>query len=213
MTGPIRIVIADDHGLIRQGLASVLGTRSDIKIVGEARNGEEAVRQTESLKPDIVIVDLDMPIMSGIEAIKKIHELAPSVRSMVLTAFNTDEYIFPALEAGASSYILKDSSPNDVIDAVRAVARGESPIEPRVASRLLQRMNEADKPDEAKLSGREIEVLQLAAKGTTNRGIADHLVLSENTIKSHLHRIFAKLEVSDRTQAVAEAVRMGVIKV
>lgn len=213
MSSPIRIVIADDHPLIRQGLAAVLGSRSDIKIVGEARNGEEAVRQVESLDPDILIIDLDMPVMDGTEAIRLVGERAPRTRSMVLTAFDSDAYIFPGLEAGATSYILKDASPSDVIEAVRAVARGESPVEPRVASRILQRLNEPDVPEEAKLSEREIEVLQLASRGTTNRGIAEKLVLSENTIKSHLHRIFAKLDVSDRTQAVAEAVRRGLIQV
>lgn len=210
---PIRIVIADDHALIRQGLASVLNTRSDMEIVGEARDGEETVRQVESLKPDVLIVDIDMPVMSGVEAIEKIKKSSPETRSMILTAYDSDEYIFPGLEAGATGFILKSASPADVIDSVKSVARGESPIEPRIARRLVEKLNEPAVPESVALSERELEVLQLAAKGTTNKGIADSLVLSENTIKSHLHRIFSKLEVTDRTQAVAEALRRGLIEV
>jgi DNA-binding NarL/FixJ family response regulator len=192
----------------------VLNSQSDIAVVGEARDGEEAVRQVEGLKPDIVVMDLHMPQMDGVAAIKVIRQQFPDTRVMILTTYDSDEFIFPGLEAGAHSYILKDSAPGDVIDAVRAVFRGESPIEPRVAARVLQRMNGPSEKEKAVyLSEREVEVLQLAARGTTNREIAERLILSENTIKSHLHRIFDKLEVKDRTHAVAEAVRLGIIEV
>jgi DNA-binding NarL/FixJ family response regulator len=214
MSNQISVVIADDHPLIRQGLATVLNSQSGIAVVGEAGDGEEAVRQVKGLKPDVVIMDLHMPHMEGAAAIRVIRRQFPKTRVMILTMYDTDEFIFPGLEAGAHSYILKDSAPDELIAAVRAVFRGGSPIEPRVAARVLRRMNAPPEKDtRVYLSEREIEVLRLVARGTTNKEIAEELIVSVNTIKPRLRSIFGKLGVKGRTHAVAEAVRLGILEV
>jgi DNA-binding NarL/FixJ family response regulator len=195
-------------------MASVLNAQHDIKVVGEAGDGAEAVERVRMLRPNVVIMDLHMPVMDGVEATVKILEEMPDTQVIILTTFETDDYIFRGLQAGARSYLLKDSPSEGLIDAIRAVRRGEAPIEPRVATRLLERINhppsETQGPDQ--LSEREVEVLELAAKGATNKEIGEQLFIAENTIKSHFHRIFDKLAVRDRTHAVAEAARQGIIK-
>ena len=214
MAEPIRIVIADDHPIVRQGLAAVLEQEEDFKVVSQAGNGLEAVAQARELRPDIILMDLQMPEMDGVEAIQKIKEEAPDIGIIILTTYDTDDYIFRGIEAGARGYLLKDSPPGEVLNAIRAVYKGESLIQPRVASRLLDRFSQlARAPDPGEvLSPREVEVLQLMAKSTVNKEIATELLIGESTVKTHIVHIFNKLGVKGRTEAVAEASRRGIIK-
>ena len=214
MAEPIRIVIADDHPIVRQGLAAVLEQEEDFKVVSQAANGLEAVAQARELRPDIILMDLQMPEMDGVEAIQKIKEEAPDIGIIILTTYDTDDYIFRGIEAGARGYLLKDSPPGEVLNAIRAVYKGESLIQPRVASRLLDRFSQLSRaPDTGDvLSPREVEVLQLMAKSTVNKEIATELLIGESTVKTHIVHIFNKLGVKGRTEAVAEASRRGIIK-
>ena len=214
MTESIRILIADDHPIVREGLAKVLSQEDDIKVVGQASNGSEAVSKAKELHPDIILMDLQMPVMDGVEAMQRIKEEAPDIGIIILTTYDTDDYIFRGIEAGARAYLLKDSPPEEVLKAIRAVHKGESLIQPKVASRLLDRFSQlsrAPAPEEG-LSQREIEVLQLIAKGAANKEIASQLFIGESTVKTHIIHIFNKLEVKDRTEAVTEAVRKGIIR-
>lgn len=214
MIHPIRILLADDHPIVRQGLAAVLNGEEDLEVIAEAGDGLEAVSKATQHSPDVILMDLQMPGMDGVEAIKKIKEKAPDIGIIILTTFGTDEYIFQGIEGGARSYLLKDSPPEEVIKAVRAVHRGESLIQPRVASRLLDRFSELSKApaSEEILSPREIDVLWLIAKGSTNKEIASQLSIGESTVKTHIIHIFNKLGVKDRTEAVIEASKKGIIK-
>ena len=214
MTEPIRIVIADDHPIVRQGLAAVLEQEEDLKVVSQAVNGLEAVARARELRPDIILMDLQMPEMDGVEAIQKIKEECPEIGIIILTTYDADDYIFRGIEAGARGYLLKDSPPGEVLNAIRAVHKGESLIQPRVASRLLDRFSQlARAPDPGEiLSPREVEVLQLMAKSTVNKEIATELLIGESTVKTHIVHIFNKLGVKGRTEAVAEASRRGIIR-
>ena len=214
MTETIRTVIADDHPIVREGLAAVLEQEEDLKVVSQAENGLEAVAQARELHPDIILMDLQMPEMDGVEAIQKIKEEAPDIGIIILTTYDTDDYIFRGIEAGARGYLLKDSPPGEVLNAIRAVYKGESLIQPRVASRLLDRFSQLSRaPDTGDvLSPREVEVLQLMAKSTVNKEIATELLIGESTVKTHIVHIFNKLGVKGRTEAVAEASRRGIIK-
>ena len=210
----IKLLIVDDHAVVRDGLATMLGRESDFAVVGEAQNGLEAVDKTRELKPDIVLMDLRMPELDGVEAMRRIREENLEVNFLVLTTYDTDEYIFHALEAGAKGYLLKVASREELFQAVRAVYRGESQIQPGVAARVLDRLAQLSRqaPSTALLSGREVEVLQLMAGGAANKEIAVSLTLSESTVKTHVSNIFGKLEVNDRTGAVTKAVQKGIIK-
>ena len=213
---PIRILIVDDHTLVRDGLSSVLGREADMTVVGEASNGLEAIEETSRLKPDVVLMDLRMPELDGVEAMKRIAENDPAANVLVLTTFDTDEYIFQAIQAGAKGFLLKDASHDELYKAVRAVSKGESLIEPGVAARVLSRFvelaqNQASPVDI--LSEREMDVLHKMASGNANKEIAAQLELSESTIKTHVARIFQKLDVNDRTSAVTQAIRRGIISV
>lgn len=211
---PIRVLIADDHTVVRDGLAAVLSRRPDITVVGEASNGIEAVEKAAQLHPDVILMDLRMPEMDGAEAMRRIREQDPDVRFLVLTTFDNDEYIFEAIQAGAKGYLLKDASREDLFRAVVAVYRGESLIQPAVASRVLDRFVELSQrtvPGET-LSEREIEVLRLMARGAANKEIAVALVISESTVKTHIANIFQKLDVNDRTEAVTTALQKGIIR-
>jgi DNA-binding NarL/FixJ family response regulator len=211
---PIRVLIADDHTVVRDGLAAVLARRPDITVVGEASNGIEAVEKAEQLHPDVILMDLRMPEMDGAEAMRRIRERDPEVRFLVLTTFDNDEYIFEAIQAGAKGYLLKDASREDLFRAVVAVYRGESLIQPAVASRVLDRFVELSQrtvPGET-LSEREIEVLRLMARGAANKEIAAALFISESTVKTHIANIFQKLDVNDRTEAVTTALQKGIIR-
>ena len=205
----IHLVIADDHLVVRDGLRGMLESQPDFEVVGEASNGEEAVHLTSSLKPEVVLMDLRMPVMDGVTAIRQIKDSQPGVQVLVLTTYDSDADILPAIEAGATGYLLKDISREELYSAVRATARGESVLAPGVAARLIGRMRA---PAEEKLSSRELEVLQLVAEGDSNSEIASRLHISQATVKSHLVHIFGKLGVSDRTAAVTAALQRGIMR-
>ncbi len=214
MPGPIRIVIADDHPIVRQGLATVLSQEEDLEVVGQAGNGLEAVAQARELHPNVILMDLQMPEMDGVEAIQKIKMEASDIGVIILTTYDSDDYIFRGIEAGARGYLLKDSPPEEVLKAIHTVHKGESLIEPRVASRLIDRfsqLSQASTPEEV-LSSREVQVLQLIATSAANKEIANELFIGESTVKTHIIHIFNKLGVKGRTEAVTEAAKRGIIE-
>jgi DNA-binding NarL/FixJ family response regulator len=202
--GPIRLLLVDDHPVVRDGLRGVFADDPDFEVVGEAGNGAEAVAQVERFGADVVLMDLRMPQMGGVEAIRRLRATAPSVRVLVLTTYDTDSDVLPAIEAGATGYLLKDAPREDLIRAVRAAFKGESVLSPAVARRL---MGQVRKPPPEALSRRELDVLQLIAAGASNREAAARLFVSEATIKTHLLHIYEKLGVRDRAGAVGEAYR------
>jgi NarL family two-component system response regulator LiaR len=204
----ISVVIADDHPFVRHGLRTYLETLEDMDVAGEATNGVEAVELVERLLPDVVLMDLVMPELDGIGAIRRIREVAPSTRVIALTSFADDEKVFPAIKAGAAGYLLKDVRPADLADAVRKASRGEALLAPSVAARLMQEVS-GERPAPAGLTERELEVLRLIARGMSNKQIARELVVSEKTVKTHVSNILAKLHLADRTQAALYAVREG----
>ena len=213
----IRILIVDDHEMVRNGLSVMMEREEDFTVVGEAQNGKEAVEMVSRLRPDVVLMDLRMPEMDGVEAMRQIRAEQDDVKFLVLTTYDTDEYIFDAIEAGAKGYLLKDTSREELFKAVRTVNRGESLIEPGVVSRLLDRLTDlsrqaAQGPDHLALSERELEVLRLMARGSANKQIAGELSITESTVKTHVANIFQKLDVSHRTEAVTKAISQGIIK-
>ena len=213
----IRLLIVDDHEVVRDGLAVMLGREPDFSVIGEAKNGLEAVKKAQELRPDVILMDLRMPEMNGVEAMRSIREQDSQVKFLVLTTYDTDEYIFDAIEAGAKGYLLKDASREELFQAVRALNDGVSLIEPGVAARVLDRFAELSKQaDQAAvnylLTEREVEVLLLMSHGSANKSIADSLCISESTVKTHVANIFQKLEVGQRTEAVTKAMSMGIIK-
>jgi len=212
----IRILIADDHAVLREGMRNLLEREKDFEVVGEAGDGEEAVRLGSELKPDLVIMDIVMPKLSGIEATKLIKQASPSTAVLVLTAYNDIRYIIGLLEAGACGYLLKSARSNEIVGAIRAVRSGESVLDPAVTHKLLQRVvGLVKEPGEVQTSGqltpREIEILRLAAKGMSNKDIADELFLSLRTVKAHLTNIFNKIGVGSRTEAIIKGLREGYI--
>ena len=210
----IRVLIVDDHTVVRDGLAVMLGRQKDFAVVGEAKNGLEAVEKARELRPDVILMDLRMPELDGVEAMRRIRAENPDVRFIVITTYDSDEYIFDAIEAGAKGYLLKDASREELFQAVRAVHRGESLIEPGVAAKVLDRFAQLSRQrsDTEVLSEREMEVLRLMAKGAANKEIAASLSISESTVKTHVANIFQKLDVNDRTEAVTTAMQRGIIK-
>ena len=205
----IRIVIADDHPIFRAGLQGLLSAQEDFQVVGEAANGREAVSVVRHTKPDVLLVDLQMPELDGVHAIQEIKHATPATRILVLTTYDSDGDILRAVEAGATGYLLKDTPREELFKAIRATARGESVLSPVVASKLVGR---ARGPVEKSLSAREIEVLTLVARGVSNKIIGKELRISEATVKTHLLHIFAKLGVDDRTAAVTAAMERGVLR-
>ncbi|MEO8448623.1 MAG: response regulator transcription factor [Gemmatimonadota bacterium] len=209
MKPAIRIVVADDHPVVRDGVRGMLASQPDFEVVGEASNGREAVSLAVKLVPDVVLMDLRMPEIDGVTAIRRIRDHAPTVQILVLTTYDSDADILPAIEAGATGYLLKDAPREELFRGVRATARGESVLTPGVAAKLVGRVRATDRTT---LSSRELEVLRRVAAGSTNREVGAGLNISEATVKSHLIHIYQKLGVSDRTAAVTTALERGVIR-
>jgi NarL family two-component system response regulator LiaR len=213
MTENIRLLIADDHTLVRAGLCALISTEPGMEVVGEAADGIEVVLKARSLRPDIILLDLVMPRQGGIEAIAEIKAEDPEARILVLTSFADDDKVFPAIKAGALGYLLKDSSPRQLLQAIRDVHRGESSLDPAIARKLIRELNQP--PDlprtEDPLTAREAEVLRLVAQGLSNQEIADRMVVSERTVRTHVSNILDKLHLANRTQAALYAVRKGLI--
>lgn len=202
----IRVLIADDHSLVRHGLAAIINMEEDTAVVGEAGDGEEAIALWRELRPDVVLMDLRMPKVEGVEAIKRIRNEDPHAGIIVLTTFDHDEDIYAGLRAGAKAYLLKDVEPEELFRCIRAVHSGEAYLQSKVAVRLAQRVH-----DEA-LTGREEQILKLLADGKSNRAIGQALFITESTVKSHLKSLFVKLDVTSRAEAVALAARRGLVK-
>ena len=210
----IKILIADDHPVVREGLIAMLSREVDFKVVGEAKDGVEAVNKARELSPDVVLMDLRMPEMDGVEAMRQIRSAMPDIKFIILTTYSDDDYIFSGIEAGARAYLLKDAPREDLFKAIRSVYRGESLIQPVVASKLLDRFSQLSRraPSGEELSARELEVLCLMAKGAANKEISAELNIAQSTVKTHITNIFQKLGVNDRTEAVTQALKKGVIR-
>jgi NarL family two-component system response regulator LiaR len=215
MTQSITVLIVDDHAVVRGGVRGYLETQPDISIAGEAASGEEAVRLAADQVPDVVLMDLVMPGMDGVEATRRVRQVSPRSQVVVLTSYHDDVHIFPAIKAGALSYLLKDVGPEELAEAVRAAARGEAMLHPHVATRVMQQLRgsrrEVPNPF-AELTDRELEVLRLVAEGLSNAQIAERLVLSEKTVKGYVSNILSKLYLADRTQAAVFAWREGMVR-
>jgi len=210
MNAMIKVLLVDDHAIVRKGIVALLETEPDIQVVGEASNGLDAVQLAERLKPDVILMDLVMPGINGIDAIRKITTQNPEARILVLTSFSTDDKVFPALKAGALGYLLKDSQPQELLDAIRQVYKGESWLHPAVARKVLNELTHIPQlSSHEELTGRETEVLKLLARGLSNREIADELVISEATVRTHVSSLLAKLHLASRTQAALYALREG----
>lgn len=211
MSSSIRILVADDHAIIRRGIRAVLDIVPDMEVAGEAANGREAVAVVESLRPDVILMDLVMPEMDGIEAIRRIKAQDADARILVLTTFAGEDKIFPAIKAGALGYHLKDSSPQALVQAIRQVHRGESSLHPIIARKVLQELSRPSErpPTPDPLTPRELEVLRLVAQGLDNQEIAEKLVVSEATVRTHVSHIMSKLHLASRTQVALYALREG----
>ena len=207
----IRILIADDHAIVRKGIRALLMTEPGMQVIGEAGDGQEAVSLAQKLKPDLILMDLVMPRMDGIEATRRITEQAQAPQILVLTSFAADDKVFPAIKAGALGYLLKDSGPEELVQAIRQVSRGEPSLEPSIARKVLQELSHPSKAEltPEPLTERELDVLRLIAQGCSNRSIADKLVISEVTVRTHVSNILSKLHLASRTQAALFALREG----
>jgi DNA-binding NarL/FixJ family response regulator len=205
---PIRLLVVDDHPVVRDGVSSLFARNPEFEVLGEAADGAQAVRLAQELRPDVILMDLRMPGMDGVAAITELARRGVAARVLVLTTYDTDSHVLPAIEAGATGYMLKDAPRAELLRAVRAAAHGEAVLSPAVAARLMSRIRS---PGASPLSQRELEVLELVASGTTNREAAARLFITEATVKTHLLNIYAKLGVSDRAAAVAEAFNRGLL--
>jgi DNA-binding NarL/FixJ family response regulator len=218
MTSPVRVLIADDQELFREGLHTLLSVQLDLQVVGEARNGEEALRLAAVLKPDVILMDLRMPLLGGVAATRRLKSTQPESKVIVLTTFDDDEDVFEGLRAGAVGYLLKDVSSEKLVEAIRAVARGESFLQPSIAgkviaefARLSPHLSSPVQPLVEPLSERELDILRLLSQGASNKEIADRLVITVGTVKNHVTSILTKLGVRDRTQAALKARELGLI--
>jgi two-component system, NarL family, response regulator LiaR len=214
MSEPITILIVDDHTIVRQGVRTLLDMHPDLQVVGDAENAEVALSLVEELVPDVVLLDLVLPGMNGVEATRQMKRTSPRTQIVVLTSYAEDEYIFPALRAGALSYLLKDIRPRELAESIRKAARGESVLHSRIAARMIQEVREAIRkvpPAFVELTPRELGLLQLLADGQTNSDIAKQLVLSEKTVRGYVSNILSKLHLEDRTQAAVFAWQQGLM--
>jgi DNA-binding NarL/FixJ family response regulator len=214
MSGPIRVLIVDDHPVVRDGLTAMLGTHADFKVVGEAVNGMDAVAKIHHLQPDVVLLDLEMPEMDGVETLRQMKQHSPNVNAVVFTAFDTDGRIVSAIQAGAKGYLLKGAPREELFNAVRVVSQGGSLLQPIVVSKLLQHVSGQSPQDDhpASLTSREMDVLILLAQGKTNKEIAGQLFITERTVKFHVSSILGKLGAGNRTEAVSISAQLGLVK-
>ena len=209
----IRVLVADDHAIVRKGICALLATEPRIEVVGEARDGNDAIAAAQRLQPDVILMDIVMPGVDGLEATRRLANSQPQVRILVLTSFAGDDKIFPAIKAGALGYLLKDSGPEELVYAIQQVHRGESSLHPTVARRLLRELScpSEQEPESDSLTEREVEVLQLVAQGQSNRQVANLLTISEATVRTHVSNILSKLNLCSRTQAALYALREGLV--
>jgi DNA-binding NarL/FixJ family response regulator len=215
MTGEILLLVVDDHPVVREGLVAILQTQPDFEVVGQAASGAEAVEEASKTRPDVVLLDLEMPEMDGVEALRRMRAIHPELTALVFTAFDTDERILSSLQAGAAGYLLKGAPREDIFNAIRVVSQGGSLLGPLVVSRLLERISAskpADAPRLEPLTNREREVLELLARGQTNKEIAGRLVVTERTVKFHVSAILRKLGATNRTEAVSIAAQEGLVE-
>lgn len=211
---PIRIVLADDHWLMRDGTRHILEQCSDLKVVGDAEDGQHALELIEHLQPDVAILDIRMPKINGVDVVRRMKEIAPNTEALMLTAYDDDDYILALMTAGALGYLLKTARPSELIEAVQRVHQGEAVLHPAIAikvARIWERLRKSSGPEFSQLSPREREVLQLAVNGLRNKPIGDKLNISVRTVEGHFHSIFAKLGVSSRTEAVLYAVSQHIV--
>lgn len=209
MIHPITVLVADDHGIVREGLRAVISAEPDLKLIGEAVDGEDARQKAIALKPDVIVMDLMMPRKNGLDATREIKRAVPHARILVLTSFGDDEMVFAAIKAGALGYLLKDSSAQELPDAIRCLYRGESSLHPAIARKLVMRCADDSPPDD--LTETEIQVLTLMAHGLKNQQIADRLNISERTARFHVSSIMSKLHLDNRTEAALYAIRRGLV--
>jgi two-component system, NarL family, response regulator LiaR len=211
MKGPTRVCIADDHAIVRQGIRALIETEPDMEVAGEAANGAEAVVLAKALHPDVILMDIVMPRKDGIQATREIREQDPAARILVLTSFAEDEKVFPAIKAGAVGYLLKDSTPLELLRAIRDVAQGKASLHPAIALKMLRELSQPASlpPTREPLTARELDVLRLVAQGMSNQEVASTLVISHRTVASHLSNIMAKLHLASRTQAALYALHEG----
>jgi NarL family two-component system response regulator LiaR len=207
----VTVLIADDHPVVRRGLRTFLDLQDGVSVLGEAATGAEAVAMVEELVPDVVLMDLVMPDLDGIEAARRIRDVSPSTKVIVLTSYAEDEKIFPAIKAGAAGYLLKDVEPDEIADGIRRVHRGEALLHPKIAARVMREVT-AERDEGEVLTARELDVLRAIARGLSNKAIAEELVVSEKTVKTHVSNILAKLHLADRTQAALYAVRERLVE-
>jgi DNA-binding NarL/FixJ family response regulator len=216
----IRVLVADDHPVVREGLSTIVDVEDDITVVGQASDGAEALRLARQLRPDVVLMDLKMPNVDGVEAIERIRGELPETHVLILTTYADEEYIMDGIRAGARGYLLKDASPDELVRAIRIVARGESLLQPTVAARVLDKLSELMTADETPpaaptsdthLTAREREVLRLLAGGARNRDVAEALFISERTVKNHVSSAMQKLDANTRAEAVAKAIQLGLL--
>jgi len=210
---PIHVLIVDDHIIVRQGIRVLLAEQEDIEVVGEAGNGLEAIQQAEKVKPDVILMDLIMPEMGGIDAIRHISTRQPNVRFLVITTYSGDDLVFPAIKAGAQGYLLKDSGAGQLVQAIRQVHRGEPSLHPDIARKLMQEIKQPAPPNPTPdpLTAREVEVLRMLAKGMDNQDIAEQLTVAEVTVRAHISRILDKLHLANRVQATLYALHEGLV--
>ena len=216
MNAKTRILIADDHPLLREALREALSDQKDMEVIGEANNGEEAVELVSQFKPDIVVMDIMMPKLDGIDASKRIKKITPNIAILILTAYDDDNYVLGLLEAGAAGYLLKSARGQDIVEAIRSIRAGESVLHPHIIEKLLKRaIGSPTEIERAKasdlLSDREVEMLKLLSTGMSNKQIAEQLCLSLRTVKAHLSNIFTKMNVASRSEALVEALRWGLV--